>query len=87
MKSTAPASHPACAAKHPRDEVCSSNGQLRNHDVNKLLETTARTKVARYREAYANRQGMSAIFPTAPCSRVRARGGRLGAWRPQDSSR
>ena len=33
------------------------------------------------------RQGMSAIFPTAPCSRVRARGGRLGAWRPQDSTR
>ena len=24
MKSTAPASHPACAAMHPRDEVCST---------------------------------------------------------------
>ena len=30
------------------------NGQLRDPDVNKLLETTACTKVARYREAYAN---------------------------------
>ena len=26
-------------------------------DVNKLLETTAHTKVAQYREAYANRPG------------------------------
>ena len=41
------------------------NGQLRDHDVNKLLETTARTKVARYREAYANRQGTTYAF--LPC--------------------
>ena len=29
------------------------NGQLRDPNVNKLLETTARTKVDRYRDAYA----------------------------------
>jgi hypothetical protein len=40
-------------SNHRRD--IGSNGQLCDHDVNKLLETTARTKVARYREAYANR--------------------------------
>ena len=41
------------------------NGQLRDSDVNKLLETTARTKVARYREAYANRPGTTYAF--LPC--------------------
>jgi hypothetical protein len=29
MKSTAPASHPACAAMHPRDEVCSTEKMWR----------------------------------------------------------
>ena len=48
---------------HRRD--IGRNGQLRDHDVNKLLETTARTKVARYREAYANRQGTTYAF--LPC--------------------
>jgi hypothetical protein len=33
------------------------NGQLRDPDVNKLLETTACTKAAWYREAYANLLG------------------------------
>ena len=44
------------------DEFCGNhlkdvgrNGQLRGPDVDKLLETTARTKVARYRETYALR--------------------------------
>ena len=41
------------------------NGQLCDPDVNKLLETTARTKVARYREAYAHRQGTTYAF--LPC--------------------
>jgi hypothetical protein len=41
------------------------NGQLRDPDVNKLLETAARTKVARYREAYANRPGTTYAF--LPC--------------------
>ena len=41
------------------------NGKLRDHDVDKLLETTARTKVARYREAYANRPGTTYAF--LPC--------------------
>ena len=45
------------------------NRQLRDPDVNKLLETTgsrlgARTKVARYREAYAN-QGTA--YASLPC--------------------
>ena len=34
-------------------------------DVNKLLETTARTKVARYREAYANR--LDTTYAFLPC--------------------
>jgi hypothetical protein len=41
------------------------NGQLRDPDVNKLLETAARTEVARYREAYNNRQGTTYAF--LPC--------------------
>ena len=41
------------------------NGQLRDSDVNKLLETTARTKVERYREAYANLPGTTYAF--LPC--------------------
>ena len=46
--------HEFCG-NHRRD--ITRNGQLRDSDVNKLLETTARTKVARYREGYANRRG------------------------------
>ena len=41
------------------------NGQLHEPDVNKLLETTARAKVAQYREAYANRPGTTYVF--LPC--------------------
>ena len=41
------------------------NGQLRDRDVNKILETTARTKVERYRDAYANRSGTTYAF--LPC--------------------
>jgi hypothetical protein len=43
----------------------SRNGQLRDPDVNKLFENVARTKVARYRNAYANRSGTSYAF--LPC--------------------
>ena len=48
--------HESCG-NHLRD--VGRNGQLRDPDVNKLLETTARTKATRYREAYANRSGTS----------------------------
>jgi hypothetical protein len=41
------------------------NRQLRDPDVNMLLETTARTKVARYHEAYANR--LSTTYAFLPC--------------------
>jgi hypothetical protein len=41
------------------------NGQLCDSDVNKLLETTARTKAALYREAYANLLGTTYAF--LPC--------------------
>ena len=41
------------------------NGQLRDPDVNKLLETAARTKVALYRDAYANRPGTT--YAVLPC--------------------
>ena len=40
--------HESCG-NHLRD--VGRNAQLRDPDVNKLLETTARTKMARYREA------------------------------------
>ena len=40
------------------------NGQMRDPDANKLLETTACTKVARYREAYAYRQGTTLPLAT-----------------------
>ena len=35
----------------------SCKGQLRDPDVNKLLETAVHTKVARYRDAYAHTRG------------------------------
>ena len=38
------------SGNHRRDVT--RNGQLRDSDVNKLLETTARTKVERYRDSY-----------------------------------
>ena len=41
------------------------NGQLLDPDVNKLLETAARTKVARYRDGYAHRPGTTYAF--LPC--------------------
>jgi hypothetical protein len=41
------------------------NSQLRDPDVNRLLEKAARTKVARYRDAYANRPGTTHAF--LPC--------------------
>jgi len=54
--------HEFCG-NHLRD--VGRNGQLRDHDVNKLLETTARTKVTRYCEAYATRSGTTYAF--LPC--------------------
>ena len=47
------------------------NGQLRENDVNNMLETTARTKVARYREAYAHRAGLTVGFITIPRCEMR----------------
>ena len=44
----------------------SRNGQLRDPDVDRLLEKAARTKVARYRDAYANRPGTTFAF--LPCA-------------------
>ena len=43
----------------------SLNGALRNAQPDKLLEATARTKVLRYREAYATRRGVTYAF--LPC--------------------
>jgi hypothetical protein len=40
----------------------SRNGQLRDPDVNKLLQNAARTKAARYRDGYANRPGTTDAF-------------------------
>ena len=54
--------HEFCG-NHLRD--VSRNGQLRDPGVNKLLETTACTKVALYREAYASQQGTTYAF--LPC--------------------
>jgi hypothetical protein len=62
--STLPA--PTFCGNHLRD--VGRNGQLRDPDVNKLLETTARTKVARYREAYAHPTGRApATYAFLPC--------------------
>ena len=41
------------------------NGTLRHAQADKLLEAAARTKVRRYREAYATRPGVSYAF--LPC--------------------
>ena len=41
------------------------NGALRAADPAKLLEATARTKIDRYREGYANRNGVTYAF--LPC--------------------
>ena len=43
----------------------SRNGELRHTDPAKLLEAAARTKVRRYREAYASRPGVTYAF--LPC--------------------
>jgi len=48
---------------HMADVTC--NGALRAADPAKLLEATARTKIARYREGYANRNGVTYAF--LPC--------------------
>ena len=44
----------------------SLNGQLRDHDPNRLLENEARKKVERYRDGYANRNGTTYAF--LPCA-------------------
>ena len=43
----------------------SLNGKLRHAQPDKLLESAARTKVHRYREAYATRSGITYAF--LPC--------------------
>lgn len=47
-------------------DVC-RNGQLHDHDVNKLLENAARTQVERYRDAHANSSGTTYVFLHMPC--------------------
>ena len=44
----------------------SLNGQLRDHDPNRLLENEASKKVERYRDGYVNRNGATYAF--LPCA-------------------
>ena len=50
------------------------NGQLRDHDDNRLLENVARTKVSMYRDAYANRPGTTYAFPQCAMSTMSTSG-------------
>jgi hypothetical protein len=52
---------------HHRADV-SRNAELRDPGVNKLLQTVARTKVAQYRDVYADRLGTTYSTPFLPAS-------------------
>ena len=58
----------------------SLNGQLRDHDPNRLLENEARKKVERYRDERANRHGTTvALLPCARTTSGRIHGERVHA--------